>query len=485
LVLLAMAFTLLIPAAAGAQTAAGRKRPPKKGGAGAGGVVPGGRKRPPKKPGPGPEAPVPGGEGEEGAEEEKPPVRTVKLSTRQDKVTLTDGKVLEGSLVAAGTKAVVIVTAEGEVTVPRAKVARIERGQATIETLLPRTYETMVVDGHEHIVVPLGLEDDVGAGPPGIAAGLGTKTAGAKTVELKYKLKKGDVIRAVLGIAKKDVETLPGRDRTLREETRRLVLTQTVGDVAADGMWTTAARYELLSLMRGYANVTALESKIFAAARVSRSLSSAGRWQPGADNVTGAGKDAKRFSEYLSYLTLPLPAKPTGFGVSKKLDEVVPAAITARMLRPPAQVTVPNWQVTGTYAVQGVFGVAGTNCARIVIVLKGTGSGQGAYAGARAALDVKADSVWDVYFGVNEGRVIQGRVDTTVKTTGKIGNDPLTCDTTLLATFDASGAVQTTEKGPAPEKGLDPEEPLKDDKLNKALDDLLNRLKDPNFLKEK
>jgi len=78
LVLLAMAFTLLIPAAAGAQTAAGRKRPPKKGGAGAGGVVPGGRKRPPKKPGPGPEAPVPGGEGEEGAEEEKPPVRTVK-----------------------------------------------------------------------------------------------------------------------------------------------------------------------------------------------------------------------------------------------------------------------------------------------------------------------------------------------------------------------------------------------------------------------
>ena len=37
----------------------------------------------------------------------------------------------------------------------------------------------------------------------------------------------------------------------------------------------------------------------------------------------------------------------------------------------------------------------------------------------------------------------------------------------------------------APKKGLDPQEPLKDDKLNKALDDLLNRLKDPNFLKEK
>jgi len=461
-----LVLTFLFPAADSARPAAGRTRPP-------------------KKPAAGPENMGPGEEGGEGAEQEKPPVRTVKLSTRQDKLTLTDGKVLQGSIVAAGAKAVIIVTPEGEVTVPRANVVRIERGQATVETLLPTTYETIVIDGHEHIVVPLGLEDDVGEGPPGIVAGLGTRAAGTKTLELKYRLKKGDVVRAMLGVAKKDVETLPGRDRTLQEETRRLVLTQTVADVAADGTWTTEARYELLSLMRGYANVTALESKLFQAARVRRSLSAAGRWQPGADNVTGAGKSAERFSEYLSYLTLPLPAGPSTFGVPKKLEEVVPKAIAARMLRPPAQVAVPNWHVTGTYTVQGVFGVGGTNCARIVIELKGLGSGHGAYAGTRAALDVKADSVWDVYFGVNEGRVIQGRVDTTVKTTGKIGNAPLTCDTTRLVTFDASAAVQTTKKPPGPAKGLAPQEPLRDDKLNKALDDLLKRLKDPDFLKEK
>ena len=440
------------------------------------------------------EPPEPGGKAAEEKKEKKEkkaPVKTVKLSSRKDRVILTDGKVLEGAIVAAGSKAVVIVTAAGELTVPRSKVDRIERGRPKAQTLQPRTYETEVVEGkHEQIVVPPGMDEEGGGGPPGLIPRIGPNVPG-RAITLRHNPKKGDLILANIHVGRKDVEKLGDEAETTRHETVKLALEQEVTRVnKADGAWTVKATYELRGLMRGYVNVTALEAKSFAAVRVMRSLSASGRWDPGADRVTGAVPGDDRFTQWLGYLTVPVPEQPALFGSTVKLEEAIPPAIARTMLRPPAHVTLGNWAVTGKYTVKGTMKVAGTNCAVIAIDLEGKGAGNGLYNRDPARLDVKADSHWEVYFAVGAGRPVHCSITESATTTGEIGKKAVECATTVTvsAVAAATGApppakVETPKAPVQPPTPLVP--PVDNKKFDKALDNLMDKLKDPKFLQGK
>jgi hypothetical protein len=425
------------------------------------------------------EPPPPPGEPEgEGGEEKPPDVKTVKLSTRNDKVTLTDGTVLEGSIVATGSRAVVIVTAQGERTVPRAKVAHIERIRQRVETLTVRTFETMVEDGHEYIVVPPGLEEVEETGPPGLVPppAEGTKVE-KKKLRLRYKPKQGESMRADVEIRRKTVEDLPAKPRAAREERLRLVVDAPVTKVTADGMWTIDARYAVEGSLRDAENVTEEQAKRAEGLRLVRALSPRGTWQPGADRISKNDAAARRLARTINYLTLPVPPGEILFGQAATFHEVIPAELAAELLPPPEPVAVPNWKVTGKYVVKGTGEVAGTNCALIDLELTGAGSGAGTYAGVRAELDVKATARWDVAFGVAEGRIIRADVETVITTTGKAG-----AKVVLSAKTDRKVAVAAAApKRPAAR--VEPAEPAKEPELDKALDDLMKQLEDPDFFK--
>ena len=489
LVALLAVLAILWPAVAAGQ-AGGRakrppgKRPPRK----QPGKARPAKKRPPKKAPPADEWPDGEGAegGEEGAEEEqKPPIKTVKLSMRCDRLILTDGKVLEGPIVIAGTKAVVIITADGEQTVPRSKVERIERSRAAAATLLPQTYETEVVDGkHEQIVVPVGLDDEAGEGPRGLLRPLDRFPA-EDAATLRYKFARNDVIVNTVKMITTEKEKLPDRGQLERSEQIQMVIRQTVTDVAAAGASTMKATYELQNLVRGYVNVKALEAKNFAAVQVVRSVSPAGVWKPAADRITGAARD-RRFAHWLGYVHVPVPEGPAAFGKTVKLGDVVSPELAAAMLPLPRHVSVPNWAVTGTYTVSGTVKVEDVKCAIITITLKGTGGGDGLYDRTRVPLDVQAQGRWDVYFAIAAGRPLHCVAQATIRTTGKIGDEPLECETTRTVTAALAGPAPPLKK-PAPEKPADPKKgvapvgPAKKENLNKALDGFIKKARDPKF----
>ena len=432
--------------------------------------------------GPGPGPPPDGDPGAEPAEEpektEPPPGGMVTLNTRKDQVTLTDGKVVEGSIVAAGRRAIVIVTAEGEKTIPRDKVQRIERAPTRVDALRHHLFETLVVDGHEHIIVPPGLEEETEAGPPGIFVPI-VKPGEKATARARYELKKGSVIHGVLDIATKHTEDLQGEERTLREETVRAAVTQTVTGVTADGTWSVEAAYSVTRFLRDGKNVRATEGQAITPARVLRSLSPAGLWQPGAETLTDVGKNADLLKGWLGYFTVPLPAQPVALGTELKLDKVIPTEIGNGMLTPPAHVRVPNWRVSGTYKVTGTGEYRGANCLMIAIELEGVGSGDGQYGNQKAVVDIKGRSRWDVYFSLDEGRLVECSVSAALLTTGTIGDKAVRCKTEVVA----KAAVNKVTAPAKPDVGKAPEV-KKGPGLNKDLDDLMKQLNDPGFFKD-
>jgi len=498
LIIMCLAIVLLGAGIAGAQNQPSRKKP--------------------APPGAGPTLDDPLGDGADGepAEEEEPPAGgTVRLVARKDKLTLTDGKVVEGSIVMAGNQAVVIVTAEGEMTIARAKVADIKRAQVTREMMLPRKFETLVVDGHEHVVVPLGLDDDTDDGPPGIIPGLTGPTAKG-LARLRYKPVKGQTADARVELVETHVEDLPGGNRASRERRLKFVVKQAVDAATADKMWTVKARFGLKSFLRGFADVTALEAKRFGAVTVTRALSATGHWQPGADTVSGAGKRGQDFARWLGLAIVPLPDKPVRLGAIGKVEDLFPPDIARALLPLPDHVVAPTWQVTGTYTVKGTAEVTGLDCAIIAIDLQGEGGGDGAYSGIPAKLVVKAGGRWDVYFALDKGRPIECRVQSNTVTVGKTANGDVGCESKLVANVDGRESVApapTPKKpgpapgpkkptpdavevpGPAPEDAEDdaldklmkkPDDaPPKKENLDRDLDDLMKKVNDPKFLDKK
>ncbi len=427
-----------------------------------------------------------------------PAVKTVKLASRRDRVTLTDGTVLEGMIVAAGARAIVIVTPEGEKTVPKDNVERVERGVAGADALTLRTFEMEVVDGRERVAVPPGLGEETEELPPGITVGA---AAGAPPIALRYKLAKGDTLQTLLDIATEKVEDLPGDKRTIAQERRKLRLTQTVADVAADGVWTVGTAYELLAFLRDNADVTELEGKGVGLLRHVRALSPAGLWQPAADNITSAEPAALRFARSVDYTTVPLPPKLVSPGWTAKLEEVVPPAVAAALLEPPPYVTVPGWGVSGQYVLQGTAEVDGVPCALISIRLEGKGEGEGAYGGKPAAVKVSAEADWDIEFAVAAGHPVRCSVSMTAQASGQIGEELMKSAYRLVVNAEtrkvgAAGAIAppplpqpqpqpVPPDKPGPEKAAEPQKPIDNADLDRDLDDLMKRLRDPKFFEEK
>jgi hypothetical protein len=414
-----------------------------------------------------------------GEEPELPPVKTVKLTARRDRLTLTDGKTVEGSIVAVGSQSVIIITAGGEKTIPRNKIENIERARVGAEMLERRTFETEVVDGHEHIVVPAGLDEEPDDGPPGIIPPAGArKTAGLLT----YKLRKGDALAATFAIATTVTEDLPGKERARSTEMARMQITATAVRRAATGVWMTQAKFKLLSLMRGNADVTKLEAKRFDTANVLRSMSPLGRWQPGADNVSGVLRDDGRFVRWLGHLTVPLPAKPAKYGEAIPLNAVLPVGIAHLMLPPPEGVATEKWTVTGKYVVNGTGDVGGLNCAIIAIELKGVGAGTLAVDNRAHQVDVQATGRWHLDFAIAEGRPVRCAAESTSVLVGRDPKLALKRVTEIKAgtmVKFVAGRKPTVVK-PQPAK---PKPPATGRTLDDDLDDLLKKNPKLDFLK--
>ncbi|MFW6157870.1 MAG: hypothetical protein ACOC8E_00760 [Planctomycetota bacterium] len=422
-----------------------------------------------------PGALIPGAEGEAGEEEaELPNVHTVKVSARVDRLVLTDGSVVRGSIVAVGTKAVVIATAAGEQTVAREKIEQVRRAPAGAPSV-PRTFETEIGSGHERIVVPPGLEEEV-TGAEATPRGVGSRVA-EKVIDLEYKPEKGQEITADLDIETRRYEERGAAEATGRDERVQVRVKPTVTSVQGDGSWTVQASYELKALLRGYANVTALHQQKVGEASVVRRLSPDGIWEPGADAIRGAAATDRRFFHWLNYFTVPLPAEPVVFDSPLELKELVPAAVGRTLLPPPTGLSVPGWKVTGTYVVEGIREVDGIRCARVSMKLRGRGAGAGRYDGAPANVDVTANSAWTVFFDIEAGRPLRSTVETTASATvgGRDGQEiKLKTDRWVEATV--TGPRPKPQPVPEPEKKAEPAEPAREKDMEEDLDDLMKKL---------
>ncbi|MFO7897444.1 MAG: hypothetical protein R6V58_00115 [Planctomycetota bacterium] len=422
-----------------------------------------------------PGALIPGGEGVEGEEEaELPNVHTVKVSARVDRLVLTDGSVVRGSIVAVGAKAVIIATAAGEQTVPRGKIEQIRRAPAGAPSV-PRTFETEIDSGHERIVVPPGLEEEV-TGAEATPRGVGSRVA-EKVIDLAYKPEKGQEITVDLDIATRRYEEWGAAEARGRDERVQVRVKPTVGSVQGDGSWTVRASYELKALFRGYANVTALHEQKVGEVSVVRRLSPDGIWKPGSDAIRGAAATDRRFFQWLNYFTVPLPAEPVVFDSPLELKELMPAALARALLPPPKGVSAPGWKVTGTYVVEGTQEVDGIRCARVSMKLEGRGAGAGRYEGAPADVDVAAQSAWTVFFDIDAGRPFRSNVKTSaVATVGGRGGQEIKLKTDRWVEATVAGPRPKPRPTPEPEKKTEPAEPAREKNIEEDLDDLMKKL---------
>jgi hypothetical protein len=83
---------------------------------------------------------------------------TVTLDLARDFVHLSDGRVIECTVILKGKDSVIVLVGEQEKTFPMSGVVRIERGVFSGER---RTFETGPVDGHEVITPQGGGDGDV------------------------------------------------------------------------------------------------------------------------------------------------------------------------------------------------------------------------------------------------------------------------------------------------------------------------------------
>lgn len=402
-----------------------------------------------------------------------PPVKTVKLSSRRDRLILIDGKTVEGSIVASGSQSVVIITADGEQTIPREQVQSIERAQVAIDGLEHRVFEMEVVDGREKVIVPPGLDAEILDGPMGIIP----PDAGRRTsASLAYKLKSGDLLTADLAVTTTELEDLPGKERTRMEEAIRMQMAAKAARREAGGAWLLDVRFKLNSRVRNNAEITALEAKAFEQVNLLRSLSASGRWQPGADRVSGVQKTDDRFGRWLTYLTLPLPARTATFGEEIPLETVAPIAMAHQMLPPPDGVATERWAVTGTYRVSGTAMVAGMNCAIVVIDLKGLGAGTMLVDNRPERVDVQASARWNANFAIEDGRPVNASVEST---SVLVAHDPKLAlkrvtetKATLSVALESGQAPAAVKPEPEPHN---PEVPRADRTLDEALDELMKQ----------
>lgn len=387
----------------------------------------------------------------------------LKLVTRTDRLTLTDGTKVEGSIVAVGNKAVIIITPEGEKTIAREKIERIERNQ--LPTRPPRTFETEILDGRERVVVTPGTDDEPKPEET---------QPGPKAIPLQYNPKKGQTWETEIDVTRRDLEMFPGKAKKSTEEHAKILAKANITN-AGPADWTADVTFVLKGMLRDFVDVTPLEAKAFTGAKITRVVSNAGVWQPSVDKGEGAPTRDPRFARWLNLTMTPLPAKALPHGEAAKAEAIIPAIVLHQMLPLPEQAEMPLWNVEGTYVVKGTADVGGYECAIITIALKGAATGTGKYAGSTVDLEVKSSGVWEIYFALELGRPLMISVKTVCETNGKILNEPFSNIIELEGTATAlvTQPVKPDAKAPTAEPQKQGEE------LERALDDLLKQINKP------
>jgi hypothetical protein len=447
------------------------------------------------------------GEDGEDAEPALPELKVdkVKVSVRRDVLTLADGAQVVGNIVAVGRKAVIIITPTGEETIPRSRVVKIDRGASRFETLEHREYEIEYAEGHARVIVPVGMDaEEDEPGPPGLIPGSKVLRAGLSRVQLGYKPRPGTGLSARLDVRQADVEDPPGKPRAERVDQAFVTVRPLVTKAMPGGAWTVVTTFRLRRLIRGGADVTKLEAPIAKTARIERSLSRAGVWQPGADKVSGAGRDPSAYVRWLSYVLVPVPRGPASFGRPVELKAVIPQEIARQMLPLPDPVAGLPWTVGGEYEVKGVARVGGQRRAMIEIDLHAEAAGDGQYRGEPKKLRVTASAKWEVQFAIDAGHPAEIRVAGTTEVFDA-ANDGAKLLTRRLEVAGDIRSAQHTAPGKQPGQEADPGReagPAKpgdapkpppapkgdddpDPELEKALDDLMDKLNRPGFFDPK
>jgi hypothetical protein len=424
-------------------------------------------------------------------------VRKVKVSVRRDRLILADGKEIIGSIVAEGRRAVIIITATGEETIPRERVVKIDRAASHVETLEQREYEVEADEGHVRAIVPVGLDGDEedGPGPPGIVPGAEVLKAGLTSARLVYKPEPGAGYAARLNVQQVDIENKPNDQRVENAQQAFVTVRPLVTQAQPGGAWTVLTRFVLHRLVRGGVDVTKLEAEVAKTARIERSLSRAGVWQPGADKVSGAGADAAAFIRWLGYVLVPVPRGVATFGKPMMLKEVIPPAIARQMLPLPEQVAGLPWQVTGEYEVKGVATVGNERRALIVIRLNAQATGDGQYRGVPTKLRVAATAKWDLQFTVGAGRPAELVAAATTEVFDAGNEDARLLERKVQVSggfrpVDRAAPAKIPEKQPGPEAQpaapANPPKPEPEAKgLGDALDELMKEINRPGFFEEK
>ncbi len=406
---------------------------------------------------------------EEFEEEFVPPdVNTVRLNTRGDRLILTDGTEVRGTIVVVGARAVVIVTATGEETVPRHKIERIRRAPPG-DLSTPRTFETAVGVDHERIVVAPGIDElgQLEAIPPGL-----DPQVAEQMIELAYAPEQGLEIAAELDISIRRYEERGARAATGRTERIHATVMPVVTQVRDDGSWVTEVAYHLDSLLRGHADVTPLHQQKVGGVTVIRTLSPNGIWRPDADGIRGAPATERQYFEWLNYVTVPVPARPVVFGSPVELNDVVTRDVARALLPPPAHLSVPGWTITGTYVIHDTREIEGVRCARITMDLRGRGSGEGTYQDRAAHVDVDAESRWTVFFDIEAGRPHSTRVETSIRATidDRRGEE---LDLTISSTAEAAVTTRQPEPDRRPDEEPAPPEDAEADEPDLDLDEVM------------
>ncbi len=397
-----------------------------------------------------------------------PDIHTVRLNTRADRLILTDGTEVRGTIVVVGARAVIIVTATGEETVPRDKIDRIRRAPPG-DLSTPRTFETTVGIDHERIAVAPGIDelDQLEATPPGV-----DPQVAEQMIELAYAPEQGLELVAELDISVRRYEERGARSATGRTERINAEVMPTVTEVRDDGSWVTEAAYRLESLLRGHADVTPLHQEKVRGVTLIRTLSPNGIWQPDADGIRGAPATERQYFEWLNYVTVPVPAQPVVFGSAVELNDVVTRDVARALLPPPAQISLPGWTITGTYVIHDTREIEGVRCARITMQLRGQGSGEGAYQDRAAHVDVDAESRWTVFFDIEAGRPHSTRVETTTRATidDRRGEE---LDLTITRTAEVAVSSRQPEPDRQPEEEPAAPEEEEADEPDLDLDELM------------